>query len=773
MQGSSTGGKDRPLNSLWEKAINGAQKLFGSEKSEAASLDDKSENEERSESSQARSTSGDASVGVVSGFTGRRFGSFGGAAFGGNTFGTVATSRAAPETSFDNFEKAPSSFDSPKEKSKVAFTAKEQPVEKAKTPAHEPALKEKVVAEDGSEEEASKKAKPVDAVAAKAASKGASTQPLVMPAPAVAPMATAAIASTAPQSEVKAPAVTTPVPVVPQQTAQAANAQAQGPALPAQQATVQAPSAQTPQVSQGASNATGPQTSPLQVAADSKPTNASTAVPATKAEAKTDAPAQAGKMVQAPVVESDKPLTPTDGLPKKVDTPVAQTTSETTSKPGLETAQAKEAGVAKENAGTKEGLGFDVAKAKEAVSEALGKASSGKTAPQAAQSTPVANQQTATAQTVAQTDATPKAPAGETLSTRLGENGSAEAKDTVVTDSGKRDVAAAQQRNAATRVSNEAAGQARSGSQEGAAVDPKAASAATSSKASASQFARESAVAAASRVQAPVSQGKGTATSTTTPNATGLNGISGGQSMASGATTQGVQQGSSQNSGGDTSAKQDLGAAMKQASTSAKGGEKSPDGAQSFEAKVEAAANRRSEAAGKASQTSYVSKTAAEVKEVVATLTKSIDRLISDKSGAMNLKINFQGGGSLSMKISMEGGQVATSMQTDVVGLEGAIKANWGELANDWNQKGVKLVTPQFQNSESGGKDSSFENLNEFASKQDRQSDGRTGDGRARGAGQSSSTRGFSDEGEGVESDAQSTANDDEVVSDSELKTYA
>lgn len=234
-----------------------------------------------------------------------------------------------------------------------------------------------------------------------------------------------------------------------------------------------------------------------------------------------------------------------------------------------------------------------------------------------------------------------------------------------------------------------------------------------------------------------------------------------------------AQQGGSQNqNGGDTTAKQDFNAAMKQASN-AKGTEKQAgESSQAFDARVEAAANRRSEAASKASQTSYVSKTAAEVKETIATLTKSIDRLVTDKANSMNLKINFEGGGSVNLRISMDGSAVSTQMQTDVVGLEAVIKANWAELANDWNQKGVKLNSPHFQNSESS-KDNGFENLNEFASKGDRQAGGRNGENRGQGSSRGSASRGF-DSGatESSARGAQETATE-EVVSDSKIKTYA
>ncbi len=806
MQGSSTGGKDRPVNSIWEKAISGAQKLFGSNTSESTSLKDKKDQDEHSESRHSDTTALETSYDVMPGFSGRRFGSFGGAAFGGNTFGSVATSRAASESSFGDFNQS-ASFDTANDRKNAESALRNQSSENAKATVQEPVAKEKVALEDSSEEDEVAKQRRVDAAAAKSVSRGASVQTPLAPAPAAIQVPAATVQSELASSQqavasatVAASEQTNSGPVTTQPTVQQSSvAPSQNPAqpltTPAAQVTAAATST-TPQQSaqqsvnsSGTSATTTPSETSKAVATAQTVVGANAAKPADPAasEAKVAAPAAPlEKPLQSVKPEADKPQPVVGEAVKKVDAPIAQATPEPSAKSATETTVAKDASIAKDLAvgknipESKDSLGLDTAKAKDALSDALGKANATKAAPQAAQPAPVAAPQSAQQQgpqAPLSTEASLRGQASESNAPRSAESGLTESKDIPATDGAKRDLSAvAQQRAASAKGSVEASAQARAGNQEATAFDAKLNQVNTAAKTSTGQFARESAVAAASRTQAPAGQARATTgTGTGTSGTTGVNGVSGGQTLANGATTQDAQaqQGNSKNSDGDPAAKQDFAAAMKQAG-SAKGTEKSTlDGGQAFEAKVEAAASRRAEAAGKASQTSYVSKTAAEVKEVVATLTKSIDRLVTDKSGAMNLKINFEGGGSVKLRISMEGGKVSTSMQTDVVGLEAAIKANWGELANDWNQKGVKLAAPQFQNSE-GSKDSSFENLSEFASRQDRQSDGRTGDGRSRNSGQTAANRGFnSGTPSGEAASAPAMERQEQVISDKELKTYA
>ena len=56
-------------------------------------------------------------------------------------------------------------------------------------------------------------------------------------------------------------------------------------------------------------------------------------------------------------------------------------------------------------------------------------------------------------------------------------------------------------------------------------------------------------------------------------------------------------------------------------------------------------------------------------------------------------------------------------MQTDLSGLETIIKSSWTELSNELNQKGIKLNTPQFSNSESQGnrESATYDSLNREA----------------------------------------------------------
>ncbi len=791
MQGSSTGGKDSPLNSLWEKAISGAQKLFGSDKSDAASLQEKGEKEDRAESGKSRYTGGEFSFDTSSSFSGRRFGSFGGAAFGGNAFGSVATSRAAPDTSFKDVETS-STFDTPKAKSEPSFTQKERPADTASAQAQEASRNAQAASDQKAEDELASKEKRAEAGEAKPVQKPVAAQALVTPAMASV-QTNVAEASANAQQQAASAAQTAAVPAAPQaqatsqaplNNAPANNAQQQPAAQPTQQPAAQSSVAQANTGGENANTAIASDAAkaqlPAQAAAPAQSAVSSNPSTVKSAEVKTEAPAapaQAEKPAQVANSATEKPQAPVAETAPKPDANAAKAAVDAAaSKPLADAPLTKDAAeLAKDATAAQETLGFDVAKAKDAVTDAMNKAAASKPASQVAQSTPAATPQQPAAQPApAPVDTAPKGMATELGTTRPGEAAVTDTKDLSTADTSKKEVAAGVQQRASTaKAASEGVAQSRAGTQEGAGFDAKLGQASGSAKASSNQFARESAVAAASRSQTTGTQGKGPGNGA---NGTTVNGVggaaSGAQTVANGAGVQGAQHGNSSNSDGDPAAKQDFGTAMKQAATS-KGSEKPLDGGQSFEAKVEAAANRRSEAAGKARQTSYVSKTASEMKEVVATLTKSIDRLVTDKTGAMNLKINFEGGGSMKLSISMEGGKVATSMQTDVVGLEGAIKANWGELANDWNAKGVKLATPHFQNSEAG-KDSSFENQNEFASRQDRQADGRMGEGRGRGAGQTQAPRGFSSgTSEQGEVRAQATETKQDVISDKELKTYA
>lgn len=100
----------------------------------------------------------------------------------------------------------------------------------------------------------------------------------------------------------------------------------------------------------------------------------------------------------------------------------------------------------------------------------------------------------------------------------------------------------------------------------------------------------------------------------------------------------------------------------------------------------------------KAQPSRFTSKSVEETKEVYAALSKSVERLAASKGNTVSIRINFDQGGSMALRVSMDSGQVNTAMQTDLPGLESLIKSSWSEFANEWNQKGLKLGTPQFSN---------------------------------------------------------------------------
>ena len=96
---------------------------------------------------------------------------------------------------------------------------------------------------------------------------------------------------------------------------------------------------------------------------------------------------------------------------------------------------------------------------------------------------------------------------------------------------------------------------------------------------------------------------------------------------------------------------------------------------------------------------------------------KSVDRLVANKNDIISVKINFDGGGMLKLRVSMDSGRVNSIMQTDLSGLESMIKSSWTELSNELNQKGIKLNAPQFSNSESQGnrESATYDSLNREA----------------------------------------------------------
>ncbi|MCH6255832.1 hypothetical protein MLD52_04690 [Puniceicoccaceae bacterium K14] len=242
----------------------------------------------------------------------------------------------------------------------------------------------------------------------------------------------------------------------------------------------------------------------------------------------------------------------------------------------------------------------------------------------------------------------------------------------------------------------------------------------------------------------------------------------------------GSAQAQQQSSGQGEGSKQEFSANLKNALNGAKGTEKSnSEGNQNFSLNDagSSTSTRRSDAAAKAQGTNYASKSAEEVKDIYAALSRGIDRMLSSKQDTINVKINFDQGGSIAMKLSVENGQVNTSMDTDLAGLEEAIKAGWDDLSKEWNQKGLKLNTPQFAQNGSTAKDGGFASFDQRGQEQT-QSAGdsanensnnnqRSGSNQLRRG--SAGTRG-QDIASGQERASQAKEN---TSSDSELRTYA
>ncbi len=162
----------------------------------------------------------------------------------------------------------------------------------------------------------------------------------------------------------------------------------------------------------------------------------------------------------------------------------------------------------------------------------------------------------------------------------------------------------------------------------------------------------------------------------------------------------------------DTSGKNEMSQALKAATQTTRAEKPAGDTSQAFDTQTtQSASDKKSVAAAKARMTSYASKTASEIKEIFTTVTKGLERMTNLKQNTMTIRINFDQGGMLSLKLSMDNGQVNTSMQTDLPGLESMIKSNWSELASDWSQKGLKLNMPQF--TQTDGSNETFESLDQ------------------------------------------------------------
>jgi len=86
----------------------------------------------------------------------------------------------------------------------------------------------------------------------------------------------------------------------------------------------------------------------------------------------------------------------------------------------------------------------------------------------------------------------------------------------------------------------------------------------------------------------------------------------------------------------------------------------------------------------------------ADAAEALAPIHSAIERLVLHGRDQLALTVRFEQGGSLSIRLAMNQGEIATQIQTDVPGLEAALKSAWGELAQDWNSRGWKLGQPEF-----------------------------------------------------------------------------
>lgn len=74
----------------------------------------------------------------------------------------------------------------------------------------------------------------------------------------------------------------------------------------------------------------------------------------------------------------------------------------------------------------------------------------------------------------------------------------------------------------------------------------------------------------------------------------------------------------------------------------------------------------------------------------------AIERLVLTGRDQLSLTVRFGEGGSLSLRLVLRNGEIATQIQTDVPGLEGALRSSWNQLANEWHGRGLKLGQPQF-----------------------------------------------------------------------------
>ena len=171
----------------------------------------------------------------------------------------------------------------------------------------------------------------------------------------------------------------------------------------------------------------------------------------------------------------------------------------------------------------------------------------------------------------------------------------------------------------------------------------------------------------------------------------------------------------------------------------------------------------------KAQPVSYASKSADETKEIYTALSKSVDRLVSTKIDTVSIRINFDQGGSMALRVSMDSGHVSSAMQTDLLGLESLIKSSWSEFASEMNQKGVKLNPPQFTNFDSDS--SKNEQFMNFDQKGGSAKGGHYSEAKSNGGRRSDHSN--RQQNDSLNSESSESVSGDNLDSEQELQTYA
>lgn len=745
LQGSSTEGKDRPFDSIWEKAVDGTQKLFGSattkQTPQSETLEEDEEKQEPSTSSEV--VTPQESFSSVPGFGGSSFSYFsaGHRRMGTNIFATPSTGYMAPETVETRLPKQgevpvahEENYDvaSPKVRRDDAAPVKE----KARYQ-----QKEKMTDDDDESESSEKKASESKSPISVSSRRTVTTAPIVQSASA-SPVLEANQGNTQVAQEHAVPAqsqasvAATPVVKTAQSPAAATSIlEASKMEVPAQFTTSKQTQSQPQALVQSLSQQSQAQVQPtvakpVPVAVVQQP-NTQTTVPTVQSAVEKTGPAtpvqiDAAKTVDVNAKASDATLViapekANQALTEAVKKTVSMRSENTTTKPVAQPVQ--------------------VSSTTQPLTTVQGEFS----------------QKSAQVETV-----------GLKVPEQVGEVKGSPTQDVLAKDSS---IVANKAGQGVTSAKGMPSAEQSALARQQAVVEsvPEASTASSSQRSRSASTTAAAAVGQAVRPTGVQSQNRPLGQNGTT--VTNVAGVSAGTS-----TTAGVNSGSAgaqaQNGEAGDGLKQDLSAQLKNASSGKSADKGSGDSGQAFDVKgLTSDSSRKGEAAAKARPTSYVSKTVEEMKEVVATLTKSIDRLVTTKPGTMNLKINFDQGGSMNLRITLDGSQVSTSMQTDVPGLEGMIKSNWSDLAGDWNQKGVKLNTPQFQQSADSSSDSKGESWNEFTEKQQNRQSGFNGSS-SRGAGRKSENEQSSSNGSPSNTENDPEARQ-EVISDTEIKTYA